>query len=173
MAFLMACFVLPLMIVPDFPQWGNTIVLGIVIAVVILYLIWVKLYYDSMWYELHDDEMRWKRGVIFRSTGIVPYNRITNIDIRQGPVMRVLGISTVSVQTAGYSGAAIPEIRIEAIIYADELRELIRSLVRNCSAVSDGTGTGKPEKSGLPSSVHQQMLEELKSIHALLEKRTE
>ncbi len=100
----------------------------------VLYLTGVKMYYDSMWYELHDDEMRWKRGVIFRSTGIEPCNRITIIDIRQGPVIRALGISTVSIQTAGYSGAAVPEIRIEAIEHADELRELIRNLVRSCSS---------------------------------------
>ena len=67
--------------------------------------------------------MRWKRGVIFRRTGIVPYNRITNIDIRQGPVMRALDISTLSIQTAGYSGQAQSEIRIEAIVHAEELRE--------------------------------------------------
>jgi hypothetical protein len=98
----------------------------------VLYLTGVKMYYDSMWYELHDDDMGWKRGVIFRSTGIVPYNRITIIDIRQGPVMRALGISTASIQTAGYSGAAVPEIRIEAIEHAVELRELIRNLVGSC-----------------------------------------
>ena len=82
---------------------------------VVLFIIWTRFYYDSMWYELHDDEMRWKRGVIFRRTGIVPYNRITNIDIRQGPVMRALDISTLSIQTAGYSGQAQSEIRIEAM----------------------------------------------------------
>ena len=55
-----------------------------------------------MWYELKDDEMSWKRGVWFRRTGILPYNRITNLDVIQGPVMRMLGISTLSIQTAGY-----------------------------------------------------------------------
>jgi uncharacterized protein len=170
--FLLLCFVAPVAFIPDFPLYGNVIILGIILVVVVLYLIWVKLYYDSMWYELHDDEMRWKRGVIFRSTGIVPYNRITNIDIKQGPVMRVLGISTLSIQTAGYSGAAVPEIRIEAIEHADELRELIRNLVRSCSAGGDGTGTGKHEVRGVAPSVHQQMLEELQAIHALLEKQS-
>lgn len=51
--------------------------------------------------------------------GIVPYNRITNLDIRQGPVMRILGLSTLSIQTAGYSGQAIPEIKIEGVEHAE------------------------------------------------------
>ena len=32
---------------------------------------------------------------------VVPDNRITNIDIRQGPLMRALGISNLAVQTPG------------------------------------------------------------------------
>ncbi len=170
---IMVCFVAPVALIPDVPLLADAILTGIILVIVVLYLIWVKMYYDSMWYELHDDEMRWRRGVVFRSTGIVPYNRITNIDIKQGPVMRALGISTVSIQTAGYSGAAAPEIRIEAIVFADELRELIRNLVRSCSAGGDGTGTGKHNLQAPASSVHQQMLEELKTIHALLERQLE
>jgi membrane protein YdbS with pleckstrin-like domain len=142
--------------------------LGGIAVIVVLFAIWTKLYYDSMWYELHDDEMRWKRGVIFRRTGIVPYNRITNIDIRQGPVMRRLEISTISIQTAGYSGQAQAEIRIEAIVHAEELRELIRSMVR-VTGGGDGTGTGRtatPQK-----MTDLQILEELKAIRELLERK--
>jgi membrane protein YdbS with pleckstrin-like domain len=142
--------------------------LGGIAVIVVLFAIWTKLYYDSMWYELHNDEMRWKRGVIFRRTGIVPYNRITNIDIRQGPVMRRLEISTISIQTAGYSGQAQAEIRIEAIVHAEELRELIRSMVR-VTGGGDGTGTGRtatPQK-----MTDLQILEELKAIRELLERK--
>ena len=58
----------------------------------------VRLYYVSMWFELRNDEMSWKQGVWFRMTGIVPYNHMTNLDVIQGPVMRMLGISTLSIQ---------------------------------------------------------------------------
>lgn len=144
-------------------------ILGAVVVILVLFAIWTGLYYESMWYELHDDEMRWRRGVIFRRTGIVPYNRITNIDIRQGPVMRYLGISTISIQTAGYSGQAQAEIRIEAIVHAEELRELIRSMVR-VTAGGDGTGTGTRASPGRPTEVL--ILEELRSIRQLLEGKT-
>ena len=40
--------------------------------------------------------------------------------------MRLPGISTLPVQTAGNSGQAAPEIRIEGMVHAEELRELIR-----------------------------------------------
>jgi hypothetical protein len=144
-------------------------IIGGLVLLVILFAIWTKLYYESMWYELHEDEMRWKRGIIFRRTGIVPYNRITNLDIRQGPVMRKLDISTISIQTAGYSGQAqAAEIRIEAIVHAEELRELVRSMVRT-SVGGDGTGTGGTGL--LMKTTEKQILDELKAIRALLEKK--
>ena len=118
-----------------------------------------------------DDEINWKRGVWFRTTGIVPYNRITNLDVRQGPLMRALGISNLAMQTAGYSGQAVPEIQIEAIEYAEELRELIRSQIRQNPSHDDGTGNVKP--ASFPSGVttEQQILMEVKQIRSLLEQR--
>jgi membrane protein YdbS with pleckstrin-like domain len=154
--------------------FSTALLAGILVAaavLMVLFFVWMKLYYASVWYELREDEMSWKRGIWFRKTGIVPYNRITNLDIRQGPVMRALDISTLSIQTAGYSGQAVPEIRIEAIVHAEELRELIRTMVRSCSGRGDGTGTGVPEAPPAGSAVSQQILDELKRIRALLEQR--
>jgi membrane protein YdbS with pleckstrin-like domain len=150
------------------PDWLITglILTGLFILIVI-FVAWVRLYYQSMWYELRDDEMSWKRGVWFRRTGIVPYNRITNLDVIQGPVMRRVGISTLSIQTAGYSGQAVPEIRIEGIEHADDLRELIRSLVRQSGMHNDGTGGAPPI--GVPTD--QKIIEELVKIRTLLEQQ--
>jgi len=147
-----------------------------VIVIFVLFVVWVRLYYDSMFYELHGDELRWRRGVWFRTTGIVPYSRITNLDIKQGPVMRWLHISTLAIQTAGYSGQAVPEIRIEAIEHAEELRELLRNAMRSCSGAGDGTGTGKFLAKPLEGPVATTgtgllILDELKRIRSLLEQQ--
>jgi uncharacterized protein len=176
MVFILACTVFPVIISsPD--ALTTALLLFCIIVVFGLFAYWVKLYYQSMSYELHEDEMRWKRGVWFRTTGIVPYNRITNLDLKQGPVMRWLNISSLSIQTAGYSGQSVPEIRIEAIEHAEELRELIRTLVRqSCSSVhNDGTGTSAPVPSATGStgsmSTNLLMLDELKKIRSLLEQK--
>jgi hypothetical protein len=165
---ILSCIIVP-MIIASAIDW---IILGItlttVIILIVIFAAWVRLYYISMWYELRDDEMSWKRGVWFRRTGIVPYNRITNLDVIQGPVMRMLGISTLSIQTAGYSGQAVPEIRIEGIEHADDLRELLRSLVRQSGMQGDGTGVGV-----LPITVptDQKIIEELVKIRTILEQQ--
>jgi len=90
--------------------------------------------------------MRWWRGAWFHTTGIDPCNRITSMDLRQEPVMHRPGISIISIHTSGYSGHTVPEIQIEAIEHAEELREIIRAAVRRCSFRSDGTCTPIPGK---------------------------
>ena len=41
-----------------------------------------------------------RRGVFNRSLTLVPYGRIQYVDIYQGPVLRLLGISTIKLSTA-------------------------------------------------------------------------
>jgi membrane protein YdbS with pleckstrin-like domain len=168
--FLIVTSYAPIALFGELPPSIHALILGGFGIGIVLFFAWVTLYYQSMWYELREDEISWKRGIWFRKTGIVPYNRVTNLDIRQGPVMRALHISTLSIQTAGYSGQTMPEIRIEAIVEAEELRELIRSMVRSTGREGNGTGTGTPPRLPGVSSLDRQMLEELQKIRSLLEK---
>jgi hypothetical protein len=77
----------------------------------------------------------------------------------------MLGISTLSIQTAGYYGQVVPEIRIDGIEHADDLRELIRSLVRESGVQDYGTGFA----SSFTVSADQKMIDELVKIRMLLE----
>src|SRR5512137_1531433 len=167
---LLFCY-LPVVALGEMPATFSFVILGFIAVIFILLWIWVAMYYDSMSYELREDEINWKRGVWFQTTGIVPYNRIVNLDLRQGPLMRFLGISTLAIQTAGYSGQAVPEIKIEGIEHAEELRELIRPHVRGSVSHDDGTGSAKPSSTPSGISVHQQMLAELQQIRSLLEQK--
>ena len=173
---ILACTLLPIWLSGPLDLPVTLAILGCLIVITVIFVTWTRLYYATMAYELHDDELRWRRGVWFRTTGIVPYNRITNLDLKQGPVMRWLKISTISIQTAGYSGQSVPEIRIEAIEQAEELREILRASVRACSGRSDGTGTGVPTspRAEVPfasTGTSMLILDELKKIRALLEQQ--
>ena len=176
-ALLIIVIVVPLWFAGSLDLFTGSVILSGLLIVSVFFVVWTKLYYASMFYEIHDDELRWRRGVWFRTTGIVPFNRITNLDLKQGPLMRFLNISTISIQTAGYSGQAVPEIRIEAIEHAEELREMLRTLVRSCSGTGDGTGTGRQPGKGvgepvIPAGTGLLILDELKKIRLLLEQQS-
>lgn len=106
-----------------------------VIAVSLFVVYWIPKYWESMIYTLSPTEINWNRGVWFRKTGIVPYNRITNVDISQGPISRSLGLAHLAVQTAGYSGSSQSgvmrsEIRLEGMEAYEPLRDQIMDFVR-------------------------------------------
>jgi len=164
---ILCCSVLPLLLANEIGP--NLLLLSgiLIIAIIAVCILWVHLYYESMWYEPREDAMSWKRGIWFRTTGIVPYNRITNLDIRQGPVMRVLGISTLAIQTAGYSGQVASEIKIEGVGKAEELREFLRSMIRQAPLPGDGTGGEKTPA----VTTDREMLNELTRIRILLEEQ--
>lgn len=139
--------------------------LGIPIILVILFVVyWIPKYYQTMIYKLTGTELTWRRGVWFKNTGIVPYNRITNIDIAQGPVSRSFGIAALKIQTAGYSApnARSSEIKIEGVADFEGMRETIMSLVRGRKPVAVETYEQEEESS---------VLKELVKIRKLLEKK--
>ncbi|KUG19253.1 MAG: PH domain-containing protein [Methanomicrobiaceae archaeon] len=141
-----------------------TILIGVPVLLIIAFVaVWIPWYYESIRYCLTGDEITLRRGVWFRRTGIVPYNRITNVDIVQGPLMRFFGISSVKIQTAGYSGQAVPEIRLDGMEKPEPLRETIMGYVRGLRPVAT-EGAAAPEEAADP------ILLELRAIRQLLEK---
>ena len=146
------------------------IVIGLAVlgVCVVFACIWAPLYYKSVVYHLNDTEMTWKRGVFFRKTGIVPYNRITNVDIVQGPVMRLFGISHLKIETAGGGASkSSAEIQLEGISDPEPLRQLIMDFVRGQKPAAAATGTEyKSQNADL-----QALLDEVAAIRRLLEER--
>jgi len=62
-------------------------------------------------YAEREKDLVLKRGVLVRRLTIIPYGRMQFIDITQGPLQRVLGVSTVVLNTA----AAATDARIPMV----------------------------------------------------------
>ena len=130
---------------------------------------WIPRYYRSISYRLTRDEVVVEHGVWWRFKHTVPYARIMSVDIAQGPISRKLGIATVDVYTAGYTGVAggtggPTRRRAEAsIIHVSnftDLRESVLSIVR-----------GRPLFAAPTSDLSTEMLSELRKMRELLEKK--
>jgi membrane protein YdbS with pleckstrin-like domain len=147
------------------PLWIFLIITSPFILIFLFVLIWIPMYWRTIIYRLTGDDMTWRRGVWFRKTGIVPYNRITNVDIEQGPISRALGIASLKIQTAGYSAPSgrASEIKIEGVRDSEELRERIMGFVKGRRPVAVET---YDEDTG-----GSRVLGELVKIRKLLEKK--
>lgn len=101
---------------------------GIFLLIVVVGEIYVRMAYNRWFYEFNEDGLRLERGVIWKNYGNVPYSRIQHIDIHRGIIARMLGFSTVMVQTAGFSGPQrIAEGHIPAVGVkkAEEIRKFV------------------------------------------------
>jgi len=145
-------------------QWKVAISIPL-LAILIFIAYWISKYYDTVIYMLTENEIEWKKGVWFRNTAIVPYNRITNIEITQGPISRKLGIAALKIQTAGYSAQqAGAELTIVGVEQFEDLKELIMDFVRAKKAAAVETYEKDKDSN---------ILEELVKIRELLEKALE
>jgi membrane protein YdbS with pleckstrin-like domain len=161
---LFAVFVLPWFIPLALfvPVWISVLVLLFTLPLFLLGILWIYLYYPTIIYKLTDHEIVWKRGVWFRTTGIVQYNRITNVDIKQGPLSRMFGIASLNIQTAGYSAtnARASEITIEGMKNFEEIRDVLMGFVRGGKPVAAQT-----------FDEEDRVVAELVKIRKLLEKK--
>lgn len=76
------------------------LVLGIVTTIVM-----PRLKYKYWSFDLRDDELFLKRGVLTKIDSTAPYCRIQHIDISQNIIERMFGLSRLIIYTAGTKGA--------------------------------------------------------------------
>ena len=131
---------------------------------------WIPKYCSSISYLFAEGEILAERGVWWKHKSAVPYNRVTNIDIVQGPISRRFGLGKVRVQTAGYSatgGGRVAEASILGVKNFEEIRDFIMSLVRGLRPVAVEAGV----EAVAPEEATRQMLAELRKIREILEKQ--
>ena len=76
-----------------------------------------------------DEQLRVLRGFLWRKDTIVPFNRIQHIDVAQGPLQRLFGLSTLIVHTAGTHNSIVTLPGL-ATHDAEDMRETIKGHIR-------------------------------------------
>jgi len=138
----------------------------IVIIVFLLFiLIWLKMYYKSISYKITQNSIEWHRGVWFKTTSVVPFSKITNIDIIQGPIARHYKIGCLKIQTAGYSGQHASELFIVGV---KNFKEVKQNLV---DKIKFNIDLKESESKIKEKSTDQMILEEIIKIRKILEKK--
>ncbi|MEW4468675.1 PH domain-containing protein [Parasphingorhabdus sp. JC815] len=85
--------------------------------------------YRRWGYDMGDEQLRILRGYLWRTDTIVPFNRIQHIDVAQGPMQRMFGLSTLIVHTAGTHNSivALPGLAPQD---AESMRDTIKDHIR-------------------------------------------
>ncbi|MFC1509176.1 PH domain-containing protein [Candidatus Omnitrophota bacterium] len=153
------------------PAFTAKIIFGILFTVylllMLLYALWIPAFYKTLEYRIDSEAVKASKGVFWKKHTSVPYAKITNVDITEGPLQRMYGIGTVHVQTAGAGGAqgAVAELRLDGVTDYARLKEIVMAGVLGVSP----RVTGDPTPINGGTDIMHQMLAELKAIRASLE----
>ena len=102
-------------------------IFGYILFVILASEIFARMAYNRWFYEFNDDGLRLERGIIWKRYSNVPYERIQNVDVHRGIIARMLGFSSLMIQTAGYSAHPTAEGYIPALEMnqAEQIREFV------------------------------------------------
>ena len=80
-------------------------------------------------YQLRDDDVLFRRGILYQRFVAVPYGRMQLVDINRGPLARALGLSELKfVTAAAATGVVIPGL---AEADAENLRDRLVALAES------------------------------------------
>jgi uncharacterized membrane protein YdbT with pleckstrin-like domain len=119
----------PAFLIPKFGRW------------------WAQEYLNTLEYRLDAGTLHVSYGVFFRRRKAIPTERITDVVVYQGPVMRqFFEIWLLRIQTAG-TGSAMPEATLMGLVHLEEARDAILA-ARNGRSGRQDTPTDGEETAG-------------------------
>ena len=135
-------------------------------------LYWIPKFQSSINYIIEDDKITVMKGVWWKNKSFVPYNRITNVSIYQGPISRRFGLGKLSIQTAGFSsvggggGGKVAEAVVFGVKNFEEVKDLVMEFVKGLKPQAvEAEAERKPTE-----DMNQLILVELRKIRKALER---
>jgi hypothetical protein len=83
-------------------------------------------YYQRLNVRLTSRELKVRRGILVVEEKSIPLEKITDLAVYQGPVMRAMGLKGIKVETAGQTsttGSAL--VTVVGIVDTDDFRDLV------------------------------------------------
>ncbi|MCC6903090.1 MAG: PH domain-containing protein [Polyangiaceae bacterium] len=152
---------------------GLALGLSVVLAALLLFTLghWfvVRLDYDMRYYVVTDRSLRIREGALVIRESTFTFANVQNVSVQQGPIDRLLGISSVRIDTAGGGGGADKQQPfvthrgvLAGIENAEEVRDRILQLLQ---AYRDaGLGDHDPSSQVSGGGLSAQALEHLREV---------
>ena len=142
-----------------------------------LLLLWFPLgfyftgrYLDRMACTLTNKALKVRKGIFVRVEKTIPLEKITDMGMVEGPIMRRYGVKRLSIETAGQSGAGAL-VSLTGIVLADEFREAV--LAQRDRMAAQGAAEEAPEVTGGGAPSNTEAIEELRDSVLRIERLLE
>jgi len=134
----------------------------------------VPAYYRSIEYELGEEEIIVRKGLITKVIKTIPYRTVTNIVVKRGLLDRRLGIGGVAIHTAGFSQQGGPEAMLSGLEDFEGVhRDVFDALRRYRARTGPALGVEEvSEPRGELAELLREILAELRGVRdALVERK--
>lgn len=108
------------------------------VALLVVTAVSLVLYWRRFEYRVGDSEIRIDSGIFSRTHRSIPFDRVQDVDIIQGPVARLLGLAAVKFETGGSAGKDEGVLQAVSLDRAEALRELVRARRSGAAAAAEG-----------------------------------
>jgi putative membrane protein len=86
---------------------------------------WARRRFNALSCVLTEKSLEVKKGVMFRQQKTIPLEKITDVALLEGPILRWLGLCRLKVETAGSSAQGTANADLTGIIDADQFRDVV------------------------------------------------
>ncbi len=108
--------------------WG-TLLLAAAVVIALLLVILAPRRARAIGYRMREDDLLFRRGIMFQRFVSVPYGRMQLVDISRGPLARMLGLADLRfVTAAAATGVSLPGLASDD---ADALRDELVTLAES------------------------------------------
>ena len=135
--------------------------------------VFTKRYLDRMDCLLTDKALKVRKGIFVRIEKTIPLEKITDMGMVQGPIMRCFDLHTLTVETAGQSGQGAL-VSLTDIIDAKLFREAVLNQREAISATSSHSAPeAVRQEPSDASSLLSEIRDSLLRIESILEKTSD
>lgn len=117
---------------------------------------YVRRSFEALRCELHERTLVVKRGIFFRVEKTIPLDKIQDLTVKEGPLLRKLGLRSLKIETAGQGTPGASEADLIGIVNPLDFRDEVLRQRDSMSAVPiarPGTDEAKNGTIGLLTEI--------------------
>ncbi|HFC30002.1 MAG TPA: hypothetical protein ENJ44_03045, partial [Oceanospirillales bacterium] len=139
--------IIPLLLGGSYYKMSNNME-HFVTAIIILGALFPILTYWFYHYWIKDDVLEIKEGIFFKKNRKIPYTRIQNVNVSQGPLQRLLKVATLQLESAsgGRPEAIMRVVNLDVVEVIKEKVKLASSHKPTVNIEENITTTGASQK---------------------------
>lgn len=93
-----------ILLIDDVQPYGLMIIGGILLFFAFIFFIELKAF-KYRGFALREHDIAFREGWLWKSTIIVPYNRVQHLEVHQGPIDKLFDLAAINIFTAGGSSS--------------------------------------------------------------------